>query len=264
MPTCSKLALAVAPLLCGVFLCIECPAQDQRPATREPDAVTVAITIASSKRVAKDERPTKASDNAVKAYRSLLKLPGTGITKMVSTACGNALHLAVISADPRCDNAVLGGGNPFSFRVRNYTTADIADLKIRDGLFISGGKFVVGTLTDLGEVALEEVGTSTNGAAQLYKFVPASELSAAREQLSTINRGYADGDYKYAAIARIFPGHSYVLRSVAYRLTASGTDDKRDDVLIALKVIGLDASGDVTIVWRELNRIDAPTLDLTR
>ncbi|MBV9240681.1 MAG: hypothetical protein JO314_01630 [Acidobacteria bacterium] len=196
-------------------------------------------------------------------FANLLKLPGAGIIKLLKNSCENATSAYVTSADPAC-NEVVGGGGQISFRTRGYSIAPLADLKIREGYFIAGGQYTQGAMVDLGEMAVDKVTAAVPGVDLIAQYEPPTTLSQVRQETAALNEGRQWKGLVIGATAPISPGHTYALRSMAYKVDALKADDKRADILVVFNVIRLDDNGDVTLVWRELQRKDAPHIDLTK
>lgn len=78
------------------------------------------------------------------------------------------------------------------------------------------------------------------------------------------------GKYFYVKSVPIKSDQTYVLRSIAYKAKvwqqrgAFKVDildgDKRDDVLTAFRVVGVNEDGSVNLLWREIERKPAPKL----
>jgi hypothetical protein len=92
-------------------------------------------------------------------------------------------------------------------------------------------------------------------------------------------KGVAEGGYRYATSAPAEENMTYALRVVAYRtkgislagftdtLTADDIKfgglnrfDTRIDLTVAFRIVRRDENSSVTILWKQLNRQDAPKL----
>jgi len=123
----------------------------------------------------------------------------------------------------------------------------------------------------LGNVPIEPIELSDEPLKYLVDIKPAETLT----ELSSLDRELVSGIqangflYRLGFYARI--GHTFALRSIAFRRELTGPNnsrfdefqlDKRHDVIVVFKVVEVDYAGNVTIVWKELSRRDAPKLKI--
>lgn len=195
-------------------------------------------------------------------YRVLLRQPNTGIAKLLDADCGNAASVLLVSADPGCDNRVEGGGPQYSFRERDHSVLGAADIQLKKGRIVAGSVLTLGALVDLGDVDVEKLTADSKGVDLLATYKAESELSFVKKEAKALGEGRRKDGYIYSANTPVNLGHVYALRSIAYR--SGEAADKRDDVLVVFRIVGVDVDGNVTLVWRELRRQNAPTIDLNK
>ena len=226
-------------------------------------------------------RPSKADVDVLKPpneivskYGEFLRHKNTGIIKLNAyEKC--AKNGEVISADEDClKYKIPGGGTAYSFRYDAYRIRRLSDIILQNSVLKTDGLLQQGLMVDLGKVAIEEIGLSSPGFKYLKDFEPAKDLAGLQNADRQLASGIeADGFlYRLGFYARL--EHTFGLRSVAFkRAPSSGPNnakfdefqlDKRHDVIVVFKVVEVDFAGNVTLVWKELSRRDAPTMKLER
>jgi hypothetical protein len=129
-------------------------------------------------------------------------------------------------------------------------------------------------LVNLGEVGLEEVAPASEGLRFMTAFSPNALGSEAQKQYLLLMRGVKVGKYEYKKALPLVENATYALRVVAYRgsifrsLSGYRFDllggDKRIDLLLAFRVIRQEADGSATLLWKEIERKDAPRLEFPK
>ena len=230
--------------------------------TPTPDPQTVAVRHKSPDERDPKLRQTGVGDAERAGYKDLLRQNGTGITKLLSADCESAASKLVISINSGCDQSVDGGGTQFSFRKRDYTISDAADIKLRGDEFIVGSKLTLAAIVDLGAIEIRDIRADSRGVKLLNEYTPRTSLALVKKEAAALDeRRHDSNGMVYGAFARVEVGHVYAVRSIAYRSPSLSAGDKRDDVLIVLAVVAKDPSGNVTLVWKELWRKPAPKID---
>lgn len=126
-----------------------------------------------------------------------------------------------------------------------------AELRLQNGRFITGftGESL-GVMVALGDVPLEEVTPDTYGVTGLTNITPPADYFEAAT-LSRRNRaGFALEQFRYGSALPVADKTTYVLRS---------TSNKRADLLVGFRVVRLEQSGAVTVVWRKLKTYPKPS-----
>ncbi len=207
--------------------------------------------------VAKEDRKT---------YRDFLKQSNVGLIKLLpEIKCPENLKEIEIN-EPCAVAAIFGHGTSFSFRTQNYQFEEISDIKITQGNFVANGLNTLGLMASLGGVELNSVVVEDENIVALNKFIPASKLDEILVQESQINKGLKLGNLTFSKSLLITEKTTYILRSVAYRGTVGKTasvllqNDKREDILIAFRVVRKENDGSVTLLWKKLQSKTAPKL----
>lgn len=212
-------------------------------------------------------------------YKDFLRQKNTGLFRLFPDFdCQQEKN--VIRVDGNCANVVPGSWN-YSFRQKNYSDTDLRDVRFKNGNLISEGFLSQGILVRLGDVPLENVSPASGGMKFFLEFKPETRLEDAKKQFAQIEKGIETGGYKYANNIKADEDTTYAMRVVAYRnkinnrglsneTTADDlryfylNSDKRTDLTIAFRIIRRDADGSITILWKELNRQDAPKIVFTK
>ncbi|MBA2619995.1 MAG: hypothetical protein H0U87_02215 [Acidobacteria bacterium] len=209
-------------------------------------------------------------------YKDFLRQKNTGLIRLFPDFDCEAKN--VIRVGGNCANLVPGSWN-YSFRLKNYSDADYFDLRLRNGNLISESFLSQGILVRLGDVPLESVSALIGGLKFLLGFEPQVQSVEAKKQFAQIANGVQADGFKYAKSVRAEKNMTYALRVVAYRtenkvanrLSANASAgnskfinlnfaDKRIDLTVAFRIVRRDADGNITILWKELNRREAPKI----
>lgn len=213
--------------------------------------------------------------DAVK-YNDFLKQKNTGLFRLFPDFDCEAK--SIIRVDGNCADLVPGSWN-YSFRLKNYSDIDFLDVQLKDGNLISKGFLSQGILVRLGNVPLENVSLTSAGVKFLLDFMPKDQIVEAKKQFVQITEGIkaADG-YIYTNSLKADENTTYALRVIAYRskvnnrglskkMTARELNfinlnyaDKRIDLTVAFRIIRRDEDGSITILWKEINRRNAPKI----
>jgi len=212
-----------------------------------------------------------APDPAVASRHSaLLRRPDSGIFKLLPDA-GCAENARVVKASEVClKYGFPGAGNSFSFRTENYRIRHLADLTYISGRFVITGILMQAMMTDLGDVALEQLTLESPVIRTVNSFQPADNFERAMVFDNQIKVGVHKDGHLYRRDLPVVAGHTYVIRAVAYRgrvmRAVQGADyneldyDKRRDVIAAFRVEKIDPDGSLTIVWTKLASVPSPKI----
>ena len=234
-----------------------------------------AVLLEPYRRPSKEEleimRPTH--DLAAK-YSEFLRNENSGITKLSAfEKC--AKNGEVVSADEDClKYKIPGGGTAYSFRYGTYRIQRLADLILQNAVLKSDGLLQQGIMVDLGKVPIENVSLSTPGFKYLADFKPAESLAELKAADQKLLSGVEAEGFLYRLGFYALTDHTFAMRSIAFQRSLPGASkdlkfdefqlDKRHDIIVVFKVVEVDNAGNVTIVWRELARRDAPKLKIER
>jgi hypothetical protein len=212
-------------------------------------------------------------------YADFLKQSKTGMFRLFPfLAC---VEKNLIRVDAECADFIPDSAG-YSFRLRDYNDQNFYDVKSKDGQLVTGSMLSLGVLTALGDAPLESVSLTSDGMKFLAQLKPETGQKEAEKQIDGFLKGVEADGYKYSTKLKIEENTTYGLRVVAYRMPDNvalvlGDDsvnsaaakfsyplnrfDKRDDIIVAFRIIRRDAEdGNVTILWKELSRTDAPKL----
>ena len=205
-------------------------------------------------------------------YAQFLAQPKTGMFRLLPDL-GCEENSLVLKADEACLNAIPNS-SLYSFREEEYASPILADIRLKNGFFVSDGVLSQGILTNLGDVALEKLSLGSEGLDFLRSYQP-QELSreAHRQHLQMVS-GVRTGKYEYRKIHSAIENSTYALRVIAYKGSIYRSfrgyrydllgGDKRIDLTIAFRVIRKESDNSLTLLWKELERRESPKLKYIR
>ncbi len=201
-------------------------------------------------------------------FKIFLQQPDTGIFKLAADiGCSDDTNILV--ATPDClDYTMSGGGNSYSFRMKDYRLRRLADINFTNSSFQASGVFLHGFFAELGDIPLEQVNLQTKGVEFAAAFKPEPNFEKAKEIDSQLANGISENGFSYRRAVAAKDDTTYILRSIAYKRKFSRYVDgltydemhydKRKDVLIAFRVIRRDDNGSLTVVWKQLRSQSSP------
>ena len=241
----------------------------KRPSQIAPDVVEVPLipAVHDTERAApidpKEKKLVEPDTADLVAFRDVLRKPGYGMVKLLDSKCQTGTDRRVVNVADGCLRTIPGNGSDFSFRRRDYSLAETADLKIRNGKFVVGSIFTQGLILSLGDLEIEKIDLRSEAGNSLASFEPATDCDGAKAQTAEINRGFVNGRSFISAMTEIKPNQTYILRSIAYRVSLQ-VEDKRRDIIVAFKVVRQDDEGNVTLIWKELQNKESPKLKIDK
>ncbi len=201
-------------------------------------------------------------------YAPFLEQPRTGIFRLMPDI-GCTENINVIRADAVCLN-FIPESSYYSFREKEHTIEMLADIRLRNGFLISDGIMSQGILVRLGETALEKIAPASAGLEYLSNYAPHTQSSDAQKQYIEMMRGVRVGSHEYKKALPMIENATYALRVVAYKGSVYRSfrgyrfdvlfGDKRIDMTIAFRVIRKETDGTATLLWKEIERREAPRL----
>ena len=190
-------------------------------------------------------------------FAEFLQLPDTGIIKMFPPGRRRVISVADLATGRR--PGFGGYASLYSFFKQKHGNGlhgfvdprlGWAELRLLNGRFVTGftGESL-GVLVALGDVPLETITPETYGVTGLTNIIPPADYFEAAS-LSRRNRaGFALERFRYGSSLPVAQNMTYVLRS---------TSNKRADILVAFRVVRLDESGNITLIWRKLKVYPKP------
>jgi hypothetical protein len=126
---------------------------------------------------------------------------------------------------------------------------------------------------ELGDVAIESASLATPGMKFLTEFQPSTSSADVTQVDMLLDRGITSGNFVYSKEVDPRLDRTFALRSVAYRgkvVRAAGgigynelDYDKRRDVIVIFRVVGIDTDG-ITLVWRKLADAEPPRIKMPK
>lgn len=209
------------------------------------------------------EQTFPLAEDALK-YQGFLANEGTGLIRIhdISKCTSDA---RIVNVSEPCPSAgIPGKATAFSFRTGGYEFLRLADVQLSGGILRNTGLNVMVALIAVKDVDLERISLSTPGVNRLADFTPATKLEEINVQIKAFNRGIRYDSFLYRSFLKMEPGVNYAARLIAYKnkvynqfqgrkyeLSLGG---KRDDVLVAFRVVRIHNDGSITILWKELMR----------
>lgn len=224
-------------------------------------------------RLTKEQKKRLQPDPSdLEKHERFLAAPRTGIFRLMPDI-GCTENVNVIKADAVCLN-YIPESSYYSFREKEHTIEILADLRLRNGFLITDGIFAQGMLVNLGEVELENIVSTSDGLKFMTSFSPNPLGSEAQKQFLLLMRGVKVGKYEYKKAVPMVENATYALRVVAYKgnifrnLGSYRFDllagDKRMDLMLAFRVIRKESDGSITLLWKEIERREAPRLEFPK
>lgn len=202
-------------------------------------------------------------------YAEFLRQPRTGIFRLMPDI-GCTENVNIIRADAVCLNYVPESSY-YSFREKEHTIEMLADIRLRNGFLISDGILSQGIMVNLGEIEIEKAAAQPGEALEfLAGFLPNPQGREAQMQYIQVMRGVKVGKYEYKKALPMIENATYGLRVIAYRGNIYRSfrgyrfdvldGDKRIDLTLAFRVIRKESDGSITLLWKEIERKDAPRI----
>ncbi|MEZ5429220.1 MAG: hypothetical protein R2747_23435 [Pyrinomonadaceae bacterium] len=209
-------------------------------------------------------------------YEDFLNEPRTGIFRLFPDH--DCLADGVVRADGNCGKTFPGTWF-YSFRKKEHSDGLLFDLQLRDEKLVTDGLLSQGILAGLGNFSLARVNLETPGVKFALYFQPAEKSLEVKEQYDRIGRGIEADGFRYSREVPVRVGEVYLLRVIAYRLQNKFVDelsrgprtdakmkllvlenDERTDLTVAFRIIRKDADGNLTIIWKELDKKKSPEI----
>jgi hypothetical protein len=192
-------------------------------------------------------------------FAVFLKEPKTGIFKIMPARCGDERVVNAGKSDclqPESDQLAY-----YSFRKKLYGAQDWLDLRYQDkSLWVGVRRLTIGLIVDLGETDLESLSADSAEVKALAALLMPKKSEDIDARKKEIEKGIDAGAFKFFHNSAVVTGRTYLLRSYAYRTRESALNDKRIDIIVALKIVGIDENHGLTVIWKELSRANSHQL----
>ena len=199
-------------------------------------------------------------------YADFLSQPKTGIFRLFPDL-GCEENPNIVKADKKCLEAIPESSF-YSFREKEHTAEYLSDIRLKNNHFITDGVLTNGFLVKLGDVELDKVSLSTEALTFMQNYSAQADSAEAQKQFIQMSRGIKSGNFLYRKAFPVSENTAYALRVIAFRGGIYRTfrgfpynllqGDKRIDMTVAFRVIRKNEDGSVTLLWKELDRRDAP------
>jgi len=211
-------------------------------------------------------------------YSGFLTAGKTGLFKLFPDY--DCVTANVVRTDGACANFIMASSS-FSFRTGGYIHPYYHDLGFNHGEILNSAFFSQGIFVSLGSVPIEDVTPTHDGLKFIYDLQTASGPAAAKATAARFKSGVEFGGYTYSDHIVPVENTTYALRSVAYDVAnslpaisekTSSSEirfhtlalDKRADVIVVFRIVRKGADGSLTIVWKELDRKEAPKIKFAK
>ncbi|HEY2847336.1 MAG TPA: hypothetical protein VGI80_05910 [Pyrinomonadaceae bacterium] len=217
----------------------------------------------------------KVDPSEVANYRAFLKSKGTGVFRLLPNF--DCVSKELIKTDGECSGFVPDMSD-FSFRIRDYSDREFHDIGYLRDEFVTDSFFSQGILVSLGNVPIEDAGVTNAGMKFLVDLLPDTMASAARRTAQRFKKGVVSDGFTYSDHVKVAENTTYALRFIGYKPADHSPDGstaferklsyldyyKRLDTLVIFRVVRLDPTGPLTIVWKELSRKNAMRLKFNK
>ncbi len=191
-----------------------------------------------------------AKDDLTK-HSDFLKLPKTGIFKILPNFCGDERVINLSNA--KCFNRDNTQLSFYSFRRKIYASLDWSDLTYQDKQLSVGFKsLTIGLISGIGDVSMESLTKDSSEIKSLLELQMPKKLEEISAKKKEIENGIKINKLKFSNKSGVNLNHTYLLRSFAYRTDGTPLNDRRVDMIVVFKIVGIDANEGLTIIWKEL------------
>ena len=209
-------------------------------------------------------------ENLAAKYAEFLRQPDTGLIKLINDKGCSENTKIVVATEDCLKYTMPGAGSSYSFRVESYRLPRLSDITLTDSSFQAEGILLHGIFVNIGDVPVEKVSLQTAGMKFLADFAPETDFDKAKDIDAQLSVGIKKDNFIYRRALFAVENTTFALRSVAYGgksfralrgVTYNEFDfDKRRDVIVVFRIVQKDAAGNVTILWKQLQRKDSPII----
>jgi hypothetical protein len=194
-------------------------------------------------------------------FAAFLKQPRTGIFRLHDL--GNCEESEKIyNVEDPCPAHVIDKGSSYSFLEHDYEFRLLSDIFLEKSVLRIRKIGTLSFLTNLGDVPLENLTVAAGGVREMAEFVPSPDKKEVFAQYKIASRGFQVGKYVYKTSRPLKENSTYALRAITYRFENPNLSikTKRLDIIVVFRVVRAHGDGSVSILWKELQRQDAPKL----
>jgi hypothetical protein len=194
-------------------------------------------------------------------FAGFLKQPRTGIFRLHDIAnCEESEK--VYNIEEPCPSHIVDKGSAYSFNEHDYDYRLLADIFLEKSNLRIRKIGTLSFLTNLGDVPIENIGLAASGIREMAEFVPSVDKKEVMAQYRIASRGFQIGKYVYKTARPLKENSTYALRAITYRFENPNLSLKtrRLDIIVVFRIVRAHGDGSVSILWKELERKDAPKL----
>lgn len=209
----------------------------------------------------KDLEAVAVSAEDVSRFAAFLKQPRTGIFRFHDISkCEESQK--VYNVEEPCPAHIPEKGSAYSFLEEDYEFKLLSDISLEKSIFRVRKLGTLSFLTDLGSVSIENLTLNADGIREMAEFVPSVDKKVVVAQYKIASKGFQVGKHIYKTSHPLKENSTYALRSIAYRMQSPNMSikTKRLDIIVIFRVVRTHGDGSVSILWKELQRKDAPKL----
>jgi hypothetical protein len=194
-------------------------------------------------------------------FAAFLKQPRTGIFRLHDIAnCEESEK--VYNVEEPCPSHIVDKGSGYSFHEEDYDYRLLADISLEKANLRIRKIETLSFLTNLGDVPIENLTLAASGIREMAEFVPSLDKKEVLAQHRIASRGFQVGKHVYKTSRPLKENSTYALRAITYRIENPSVSikTKRLDVIVVFRVVRAHDDGSVSILWKELQRKEAPKL----
>lgn len=176
------------------------------------------------------------------AFADFLRQPDTGLVRL-------------LPREKYADTTVMplrGGGAFYSFTESSHEPSRFSEIAFQGGNFrvgLTGMTYAL--MTEQRETPLEQLTIDNQAVRFLHDLVPPLSYRDFTREMDKNTAGFEVEGSLYKTFLPMHLNSTYVLRSTLYNSA---------DTVIAFRVVGLDANGSVTLLWKRLYKLPSKKL----
>lgn len=219
----------------------------------------------------RDRQAVAVADDVLNTYSEFLKQKNNGVFRLHDASnCSGSNYIFDLNSP--CPNAYPEKAAAYSFRTKKYQGKFLSDIFLENSKIYIKGFQTLGIISLLGELPLEDLTLSSNGVKQLFELEPPKIKDDFQHYSKMISGSVQVGDHIFGDKIQLESNKSYLLRIIAFKISEAShskksiisqiiESDKRDDIILVFKAVRQNEDKSWIIVWKELARKDAPTIN---
>ncbi|MEK7722843.1 MAG: hypothetical protein AAB336_00695, partial [Acidobacteriota bacterium] len=173
-------------------------------------------------------------------HTGFLKQPKSEIIKLISDFnCGNPMVVNV--NDPKCISRENKDLSYYSFRKKFHSSLAWSDLHYQEKQFLVGfDNWTIGIIGEISDFPIDSITKESEPVKALIELPLPKTQNEIYKKKSEIENGINLNGRNFSSRITIENGKTYLLRSYAYQARNSAFNDRRIDIVVAFKVVGID------------------------